>query len=201
MYRFHPLHHEAVRLVRQGAIGAPRLIRSDFTAFCPPDDIRWRSALAGGALGDLGFYSVGMSRWLAGSEPSLATAMQAPGGDGVDGRCSFTLGFAGGVLAAATLALDAVFACSYDAIGDGGRLEVRRGGMCAWAGERFLIHLSDGRGTHEVGVGPAAPYQLMVRSFADAVAGRGVYGVSTAETIANLTALDRVRAAFCTLPT
>src|SRR5438128_1565618 len=69
MYRHNPQTKRAKQLVDGGAIGELRLIRSAFSySLYDEDNIRLRTALDGGALMDVGCYSVSGSR-LFGGEP------------------------------------------------------------------------------------------------------------------------------------
>jgi D-xylose 1-dehydrogenase (NADP+, D-xylono-1,5-lactone-forming) len=89
MYRHHPQTHKAAELVRAGAIGEVRQLRSLFSFTLTDEaDVRLDPRLDGGALMDLGCYCISMQRALAG-EPSLVFGRQRLGGKGVD------VGFAG----------------------------------------------------------------------------------------------------------
>ena len=63
--------------VERGELGRPRRVTSAFT-FCwdpfPEDDIRLQPELAGGSLGDLGWYCVGASLWAFGDLPTRVWA-------------------------------------------------------------------------------------------------------------------------------
>src|SRR3954447_13087611 len=63
MYRFHPQTERVIQLIRQGAIGHPRLIHAAFTfRLSNPANIRLQSDLGGGSLMDVGCYCVNVSR-------------------------------------------------------------------------------------------------------------------------------------------
>jgi len=73
MYRFHPQIAETQRLVRDGAIGEPWLVRSAFTfSVSRPDDIRLNASLGGGGLMDVGCYCINISRLLLGEPTSVS---------------------------------------------------------------------------------------------------------------------------------
>ncbi len=100
MYRFHPRTQRLVSLVREGAIGAPRAIRSAFTfKLSRPDDVRFSSALGGGALMDVGCYCVNVSRTIAGREPVEVQAWATWAASGVDTALSGALRFDDGLVA------------------------------------------------------------------------------------------------------
>jgi predicted dehydrogenase len=76
-YRYHPLMARVLEILHSGEIGEIRHIE---TTMCIPTwrswDIRWRHDLAGGALMDVGCYTIHLLRMLAGGEPTV-TAAQA----------------------------------------------------------------------------------------------------------------------------
>jgi predicted dehydrogenase len=108
MYRHNPQTLRLLELLRDGAVGRVRMIRSTFSfAEANPDNVRLTTALDGGALMDVGSYCVSGSRLIAG-EPRRVSAEQVVGGDGVDIVFAATMRFGGDVLASfdAGLALD-----------------------------------------------------------------------------------------------
>jgi xylose dehydrogenase (NAD/NADP) len=93
-------------LLKDGAIGAVRLIQSSFGfTLTDPGNIRLSPQLAGGALMDVGVYPVSLIRIVAGQRPVRvqATAHWTPGSGGaaagVDNALAATLEFADGILA------------------------------------------------------------------------------------------------------
>jgi len=77
MYRCHPQTARLAELIREGAVGAVRVIEATFgydlgdsdAAF---ENIRLRQDAAGGAIMDVGCYTVSMARLLAGAAAGLA---------------------------------------------------------------------------------------------------------------------------------
>jgi predicted dehydrogenase len=101
MYRLHP-SWEAVRdLVRSGRIGELRSVQSWFSYFNDdPTNIRNIAEAGGGALYDIGCYTVNLSRMLFGSEPSkIQASMTFDEAMGVDVLTSAILEFGRGVAA------------------------------------------------------------------------------------------------------
>lgn len=75
MYRFHPQWQQALRQVRDGALGELRTVQSFFSYFKrDPHNIRNRAELGGGGLMDIGCYNVSISRFLFGAEPRRVVA-------------------------------------------------------------------------------------------------------------------------------
>jgi predicted dehydrogenase len=84
MYRHHPQTARLADLVRSGAIGRLRLIRTSFSFNATdPADVRLTTELDGGSLMDVGCYCVNAARLLAG-EPELVSGVQVVGDGGVD---------------------------------------------------------------------------------------------------------------------
>src|SRR6476659_9974653 len=82
MYRYHPQTARLVELVRSGAIGELRVIRSTFSySLYDTANIRLRTDAEGGSLMDVGCYCVSGARLLAGEPESVAaTAYTGPSG-------------------------------------------------------------------------------------------------------------------------
>ena len=103
MYRFHPQHIRAKALVDEGAIGEIRLVRATNTFLMDPinpHNVRLQGSLAGGALMDVGCYTVNAARMLFSVEPQWATAQYDYRADfGVDMTLAGILGFSDGRLA------------------------------------------------------------------------------------------------------
>jgi predicted dehydrogenase len=99
MYRHHPQTTRLVELVREGAIGDLRMIRSAFSySLYDAADIRLRPELDGGSLMDVGCYCVNGSRLLAG-EPDVLHGAAYVGPTGTDWAFAGTMRFPGDVLA------------------------------------------------------------------------------------------------------
>jgi predicted dehydrogenase len=175
MYRFHPRSRRIKKMVAEGVIGKPCLVRS---AFCyhMDDDIvksggnaRLKPDLGGGALLDVGCYSVNVARWFMDAEPTTVQAQAVCHPDGVDVHLVGTLRFAEGQLAV----LEASFISA------------------PW--EKNAVYIQRAK-DEEVGnkhmVRGADQYQLMVEHFADAVLKRKTLVYSPHDSIANMRVLD-----------
>jgi predicted dehydrogenase len=105
MYRHHPTWVAALDFVASGRIGTLTAVQSWFSYF--NDDaanIRNIHAYGGGALFDIGCYSVNLSRMLFGGEPRrVAASLRRDPSSGVDVLTSAILDFGGGI---------ATFTCS-----------------------------------------------------------------------------------------
>ena len=99
MYRHNPQTARIVELVRDGAIGDLRLIRSAFSyGLYDLENIRLRTDVEGGALMDVGCYNVSGSR-LIGGEPERVWGEAWYGLSGTDWIFTGTLRFPGDVIA------------------------------------------------------------------------------------------------------
>src|SRR5581483_5670737 len=70
MWRFHPMHQRARQLIREGALGAVRFVRSAFTfTIARQPNVRLDPDLAGGGIMDVGCYCISAVRFLFEDEP------------------------------------------------------------------------------------------------------------------------------------
>ena len=70
MYRFHPQWQRARQLVLEGKIGALRTIQSFFSYYLDdPNNVRNRADSGGGAMLDIGCYTISLARFIFGAEP------------------------------------------------------------------------------------------------------------------------------------
>jgi predicted dehydrogenase len=124
MWRFHPQTEELVRLVRSGAIGDVRLVRTAFGfGSLHPDNVRLQRGLEGGALMDVGCYCVSALRLLCG-EPLRVSGEQVEGGDGVDIRFAGVMRFEGDVLGSFDCGMDVFRRNSIEVVGSTGEIHV-----------------------------------------------------------------------------
>jgi predicted dehydrogenase len=124
MYRHHPQSKKAAELVRSGAIGELRQLRSLFSfTLADEADVRLIPELDGGALMDLGCYCISMQRLLAG-EPELVFGRQRLGGRGVDVGFVGVLQFPGEVFGEFHCGFDLPEGNGLEAIGSKGKLVV-----------------------------------------------------------------------------
>ncbi|MFD3307151.1 Gfo/Idh/MocA family protein [Streptomyces sp. NPDC058694] len=102
-YLFHPVTRRLHELLDSGELGELRHVETTMLMPAPEDDdVRWSHPLAGGALMDLGCYSLHAQRVLApwaGGAPRLVAARggERPGAPGVDEWLDAELAFPSGV--------------------------------------------------------------------------------------------------------
>ncbi|MEU9539057.1 Predicted dehydrogenase [Streptomyces sp. OV198] len=106
-YLFHPVTRRLHELLDSGELGDLRHVETMVAMPAPPDDdVRWQLPLAGGALMDLGCYSLHAQRMLvpwAGGAPRLVAARGGEKGQaaGVDEWLDVDLEFPGGATGSA----------------------------------------------------------------------------------------------------
>ena len=169
MYRFHPAMRAFVEQVRdplhlQARFGFPMK---------DPANYRLDAAAGGGALLDVGCYTVDVARWIFG-EPDRVQAHTRVG-HGVDMSVTALLEFPG----QGTASLWA----SFESPEEQDLVVVARDAV--HRRERPFIAWRD----------PDDPYQLMVESFADSVLHDQPVAISLDHSIANMKVLDRIREA------
>ena len=168
MYRHHPQTDLVAGLVRDGAIGRPRLLRAAFSFVLPSlEDVRADPALDGGSLMDLGCYCVSAIR-LLGGEPESVVGEQVLGPTGVDMSFEGELQLPGGAVGS--------FRCSFldpqhqalEVVGEEGTLRVQAPWRVDWGGDVLVER--DGEAT-PVDVPEAGLYEAELANLAGAAAG------------------------------
>jgi D-xylose 1-dehydrogenase (NADP+, D-xylono-1,5-lactone-forming) len=168
MYRFHPRIAALVTSLRD-----PMYVQASF-GFKLGDESNYRlkAELGGGALLDVGCYVVSVARWILG-EPTRVLARSRFAG-GVDMTTNALLQFDGGATASVW--------SSFESPEEQSLAVVTREGV-----ERLERPFTSREGVD--------PYQLMVESFARSVIDSLPAAIPLSESIANMKALDLIRAA------
>jgi predicted dehydrogenase len=194
MVRTHPQWDAVRALLREGRVGALRLVTGHFSYYrVDPTDIRSRPEWGGGALMDIGCYPVMLSRWLFGAEPEAVVAMiERDPSSGVDRLTSGMLRFATG---------QATFTCSGQLVshqrmqlfGTTGRIDVEIP-FNAPPDRPVRILVDDGRELGGAGEAIDVPavdqYALQADRFAEAVRGVGAVPVPLEDAVGNMAVLD-----------
>jgi D-xylose 1-dehydrogenase (NADP+, D-xylono-1,5-lactone-forming) len=171
MYRFHPRARQFVESVREKDV-----LHVHATFGFPLDDdenVRMKPELGGGALLDVGCYTLNVARWILG-EPVSAQA-QARRRLGVDVTTAALLSFEAGATASLW--------CSFESAEE----------------QRVIVIAKDGTSTLERPFSawrdPHDPYLLMVESFADSVLEEKPVALPLDDSVANMRGLDRIKEA------
>jgi predicted dehydrogenase len=191
----HPRTAAVEALVRSGRLGDLRFARTAFTGTLRRgDDHRWRPETGGGALLDLGVYCVGSLLRLIGRGPErlVAAARMTPGG--VDASFTGWLDFGNGLAASIECSFETPERQDLELVGTEGALVVDRAHTPGPSDGGFVLR--DGQGQlRRIEVAGDDPYRLMVEQ-AHAVIREGAPATwTTAQSIATLQLLDRLRAA------
>jgi predicted dehydrogenase len=165
MYRFHPRPRDFVAGLRD-----PMYVNATF-GFTLQDqaNFRFNRALGGGALLDVGCYTVSVARWILGEPVGVdASARLADGPDGVDMTVSALLRFAGGATASVWASFEGPEEQELTVVTKEGRERLERpfNGM------------------------EPNPYQLMVESFGQSALGGYPVELPVSDSVANMRVLD-----------
>jgi predicted dehydrogenase len=173
MYRFHP----RMQALRDSADGV-RFIHAGFSfALAGADNYRWHADLGGGALLDVGCYTLDAARWLLGTPPIVYAAMT---GDAVDTSVVALLSFASGAVATAWASFEGPEYQELVIVDATGRRVIAQP-FTAW---------------HD----PDDPYRLMVEAFAASVLDGTPSPLPLTESIATAELIDMVRHAASSTP-
>jgi dihydrodiol dehydrogenase / D-xylose 1-dehydrogenase (NADP) len=124
--RFVPAVVRLRQLLADGAIGEVRMIQADFgfRAGVNPEGRLFNLALGGGALLDVGIYSLSFASMILGSAPSQVVSTADIGETGVDEQSAFLLRYAGGEIAVLSCAVRTSTAIDVRIFGTEGSISV-----------------------------------------------------------------------------
>jgi predicted dehydrogenase len=185
MYRHNPQTRRLVELVREGAIGELRLVRSVFSySLYDADNIRLQSDVDGGALMDIGCYCLSGSRLLAG-EPERVYGEEWIGETGTDWVFTGSLRFPGNVLAIFDCGTALTDRDELEAIGSEGALFVDD----PWHCREPAIELRRDEGTERIEIERKDSYRLELENLSDAIRGEGELLLGREDAVAQARAL------------
>ncbi len=165
MYRHNPQTTRLEELVRGGAIGELRVVRSAFSySLYDEDNIRLRTDVEGGSLMDVGCYCVSGSRLLAG-EPEDVLGRAYTGPTGTDWVFTGSMSFPGEVLALFDCGTSLPDRDELEAIGTEGSLFLDD----PWHCRNPVIELRTESGVERIELDPADSYRLELENLADAI--------------------------------
>ena len=194
MWRHHPQTARLGELVREGAIGELRLIRSAFSyALYDESNIRLRPELEGGALMDVGCYDVSGSRFLGG-EPERVFAEAWYGPSGTDWVFTATMRFPGNVLATFDCGTALLDRDELEAIGSDGSLFLDDPWHCV----EPVIELRREDGVERIEVERRDPYRLELENLSDAIRGTGELLLGRDDAVAQARVLEALHRSAAT---
>ena len=167
MYRHNPQTGRLLELIRDGAIGELRVVRSAFSyGLFDTDNIRLRTEVEGGALMDVGCYCVSGSR-LLGGEPEVVHGNAYIGPTGTDWVFAGVLRFPGDVVALFDCGTCLANRDELEAIGSEGSLFLDD----PWHCRKPVIELRRDGDMERIELEPVDSYRLELENLADATDG------------------------------
>jgi glucose-fructose oxidoreductase len=154
-YRCHyePLNLAAMRHIRAGGIGKPRVVVTDMgrqTTLDDPSDV-WRldaELSGGGALADMGVYGINASRYLLNEEPVevrawAATDRSDPRFKTVEDMIAWQFRFPSGAVANGSTSFNCAGTMAFQVVGEKGRVVADPG--CFYNGNRLTLGAPGGK--------------------------------------------------------
>jgi predicted dehydrogenase len=137
--RFLPAIVKVRELLADGAIGEARLLRADFCfrAGWRPEGRLLNPTLGGGALLDVGVYTVSLASMVFGPEPTQIASHAHIGETGVDEQSAMVLGYPGGQLAVLACAVRTSTPHVAQIFGTEGRIHIHHP---FWHPSRITLH-------------------------------------------------------------
>jgi predicted dehydrogenase len=196
MYRFHPRSRQIRQMVREGALGEPCLVHA---SFCFPmeagrlesgQDARLQKE-GGGALLDVGCYSVNLARWLFDGEPLRVQGQAVYHPNGVDVHFVGSLSFPAKGLATLEASFISSLKQTFSISGTEAAIELPHDAFIPWEKEALFTFRSKEREHGELRKVPGIDeYRLMVEHFADAVMGACQIEIPPEASLGNMVVLD-----------
>jgi predicted dehydrogenase len=197
MYRFHPRSQRIKELVANGSIGPLRMVRSAFCYAMEPklldsgEGARLKPETGGGALLDVGCYSVSVARWLFGCEPTRVQGQALYHRGGVDVHFTGILRFGEQGLATLEASFISALQQTYTAVGSAGVIELPHDAFIPWEREAlYTIRDKEAEEGRQHVVPGADEYQLMVEHFAAATMGQTPLAHAPQDSVFNMAVLD-----------
>ena len=194
MYLFHPQNVKVKELIEGGAIGGVKLVRASFSSkITDLNNIRLSQDLGGGAMMDLGCYTINVSRFMTASEPEEVYANVQFGQESkVDESAAGLLKFPDGV--------QAQFDCSfrtgrrnhYEIVGEEGTIQVPSSFVPGTIDTKIIITDMRNTNTETITIPGIDQYKLEVEHFSHCVItdSESMYGDSDA--LANMSVIEAV---------
>jgi predicted dehydrogenase len=191
-YRYHPLMTRLLAILAAGELGQ---IRHIATTMCIPlyrrHDIRWRHDLAGGALMDVGCYTIHLLRTLAGEEPTVTDARAWLHSPKVDRVMRADFAFASGITGRIHCSMWSLNLLNFGAkiVGDKGELTVRNPYLPQLYNR---ITVRTAAGVHHEQVERTPTYDFQLAAFVNAIDTRTSFPTDMADAVANMRVIDAV---------
>ncbi|GAC1635361.1 MAG: Gfo/Idh/MocA family oxidoreductase [Ktedonobacteraceae bacterium] len=193
MYRFHPQTLWAIEQVNAGLIGSVRLVRASFSfdVRSRPDNIRLKPELAGGALMDVGSYTVNVCRAVYGHAPLVVAARtHTTSSIGVDMATNAVLDFGDGRFGLIDCSLELPARQMVEIIGEAGTITIpvpfTPGDI-----EAVILIIKNGQLTEQK-FERVDQYQLQVEHFANCIRTGQEPMLRLSETLENMATIEAI---------
>lgn len=196
MYRFHPRSRAIHKMVSQGKIGVPRIVRVSFCFHIKEHILKKKDNArlnknGGGALLDVGCYGVSVARWMMGENPESVQAAAHYNNTGVDIHAAGVLHFRNQGFATIEASFISALQQTYTIVGTKGSIELPHNAFIPW--EKDATFIFRGR-NEEIGIQEVIPgadeYRLMVEHFSDVINHEASPLVEIDDSIQNMRVLD-----------
>ncbi|UOQ85154.1 Gfo/Idh/MocA family protein [Gracilibacillus salinarum] len=172
MYQFHPQHQKVKELLEQGVVGEVAMMRANFSFYLDDrSNIRLNSELGGGAMFDVGCYTIHAIRNILNIEPLSVYASGNYHPDlEVDTTMAGVLHFDNGIVTSFDSSFDCISTQSYEIVGSTGRITVSSA-FRPDTNEGMIAEIQVETADNEVEIFTESgdQYSLMVEDFASAV--------------------------------
>jgi xylose dehydrogenase (NAD/NADP) len=190
MYRHHPQARRLRKLLDEGAIGEPRVVRACFSfPLFDPGNIRLRPDVEGGSLMDVGCYCVNGLR-LVGGEPELVFGQQLIGPSGTDWVFTGSLRFPNDVFGLFDCGTSLPERDELEVVGTEGSLFLDD----PWHARRPVIEARRENRSERLEHEPTDSYRLELENLSDAIRGEGELLLGRADAIGNARAIEALAA-------
>jgi predicted dehydrogenase len=192
-WRYHPMARRMVDIVGSGELGEVRHVEA---ALCIPlpmlRDIRYQLDLAGGAVMDVGCYTISMVRHLSGQEPEVRSARATLLRDGVDRAMDATLAFPSGATGRITCSLLSrrLLAIRAKVVGERGELRAFNPLGPQYGPHGIKVTTPDGTRRERFTRTPT--YRFQLEAFCAAVLDGAEVPTGPTDAVANMEVLDAV---------
>ncbi|MBA3376999.1 MAG: Gfo/Idh/MocA family oxidoreductase [Actinobacteria bacterium] len=186
MYRHNPQTRRVAELIREGAVGELRLVRSAFSySLYDAENIRLRTDVEGGSLMDVGCYCVSGSRLLAG-EPETVLGRAYTGPTGTDWVFTGSISFAGDVFAHFDCGTCLPERDELEAVGTEGSLFLDD----PWHCRDPVIELRKDGEVERIELDPVDSYRLELENLSDAIRGEAPLLLGREDAVAQARAIE-----------
>ncbi len=192
MYKFHPRWQYLREILRNGEIGQIQAIQTNFSFYNDDDEnIRNKYRDGGGAIYDIGCYSISTARFITGAEPDrVISLIDRKSTFGIDTLCSAILDF-GTVQAQFTVGIRNFPRQQVQIFGTGGHISVDMP-FNAYNDVSLNLCITTHLGTRHVNFAPADQYLLEIEAFSQAIQSAATTPIPIQDAVNNMAVIDAI---------